>query len=357
MKRRPQNDGTIYKYRDGYRVQITIGYDENGKQVRKSRAAATMAAARELLRELQDTYSCSADIDEGILLSEWAKKCLETYIKPRVRPNTYSGYYYNAKKYIHENPLGRVRLGKFRAIQLQELLNGIAGSPHLKKQVRHIYHQVFRYAADNGIIKSNPIKNIVIPQIKGRDIESIEMPLTEIIENLQPYPMYHAAFMMIMYTGMRRSELLALNWADFNRVKRTLRVNKSCIIGEKNVPMLCDAKSEKSNRTICIPEVLCKIIDGYRDSAPFIAKQIINNNGKLFNPESFSRAISRRAGMDLRLHDLRHLYASFLVKHDVNMKIVQEQMGHNDYRVTMNTYAHLKHEEKVHAADIIGGMV
>ncbi|MFA6074620.1 MAG: tyrosine-type recombinase/integrase [Negativicutes bacterium] len=353
MRKRGNNEGSVTKRGDKYLVQITIGYDETGKQVKKSRVAATAAEAREVMRELQDTYSCSLNIDDMILLKDWAAKCLETYIKPRVRPNTYTGYFYNAKKYIVEHPLGRVRLGKFRAIQLQELLNDIPGSPHLKKQVRHIYHQIFRYAADNGIIQNNPIKNIIIPQIKGRDIESIDLPLGQITKALQAYPMYYTAFMILSYTGMRRSELLGLTWADFNRAKRTLRVNKAVIIGEHSQPVICDTKTNKSNRSICIPEELCKIIENYRDNSTVLNKQIIHNDGRLYNPGSFNKAISRRAGVHIRVHDLRHLYASFLVQNDVNMKIVQEQMGHNDYRVTMNTYAHLKQEAKIHAADVI----
>ena len=110
MRKRGNNEGSVTKRGDKYLVQITIGYDETGKQVKKSRVAATAAEAREIMRELQDTYSCSLNIDDMILLKDWATKCLETYIKPRVRPNTYSGYFYNAKKYIIENPgaLGQI---------------------------------------------------------------------------------------------------------------------------------------------------------------------------------------------------------------------------------------------------------
>lgn len=352
MKKRTNGDGSITKKRDKYMVQLTIGYDQDGKQLRKTRTAATLTEARAILRELVDKYENSADIDENITLGEWAAKCLEVYIKPRVRPNTYAGYLSFARNHLFNTSCGRTRLGKFKQIQLQELLNSTTGSAKLKKSICQLYKQLFNIAVENGVIGISPIRKIALPQLKRREFtEYSQEQLDEILDNLKPHRMFHIAFMIMLATGIRRSELLGLTWKDLNLVKGTISINKS-IINAPGGPQIADAKSEKSNRILYLPDMLLELLDDYRCETAVLSRFIIHNDGKIYNPSDFSVALRRRAKCKLRLHDLRHAFATRLLRNGVNIKIIQELLGHSDIRLTLDTYSHILDEEKKAAMDI-----
>ena len=357
MRKRGNNEGSISRHGDKFIVQMCIGYDEHGKLKRKSRSAASMVEARAILRELQDLYAAGANIDDNITLGEWATRCLEAYIKPRVRPNTYDGYEYICRCYLLRQPTARVKLFKFRELQLQELINQMEGGPRLKKYVYQFYKLIFNHAVENGVLPANPIKKISLPRQNKR--EYTEMPtdeLNEILAKLQPHPMFYLGYLIMLCTGMRRSELLGLTWADFNQLRRTLSINKAVIMS-RNKALLADTKSAQSNRLINIPQILCDLLEEQRLAQKVFTRHIIHNKGEIYNPRAFTRAISRRAGVDyLKSHDLRHSYATKLVREGVNIRIVQELLGHADIRLTLQTYSHVLDAEKQNAANVIANI-
>ncbi|MEI6286821.1 MAG: tyrosine-type recombinase/integrase [Bacillota bacterium] len=354
MRKRTNGDGSITKKRDKYMVQLTVGYDQDGRQIRKTRTADSLTDARLMLRELQDRYANSIDIDDTITLGEWAAKCLEVYIKPRVRANTYAGYLSIARNYMFKHACGRIKLGKFKQIQLQELVNNVTGSPKLKKSITQLYKQIFNIAVENGVLAVTPIRKIALPQIKRREfVEYSQEQLDDILNNLKPHPLFYIGFVIMLASGIRRSELLGLTWNDYNRAKGTISINKA-VIRAPGGPQIADCKSEKSNRILHLPQIILDELDEYRREAVVLSKFIIHNNGKIYEPADFSVALRRRANCHLRLHDLRHAFATRLLRNGVNIKIIQELLGHSDIRLTLDTYSHVLDEEKKAAMDIAG---
>ena len=354
MKKRGNNEGSISKCGNKFVVQLSIGYDEDGNHKRKSRVVDTMTEARAALRELQDRHASGLNIDDSITLGEWAAKCLEVYIKPRVRANTFAGYMSITRTHLFKNPCGRIRLGKFKQIQLQELINSIEGSAKLKKSVCQLYKQFFNIAVDNGVLPVSPIRKIALPQIKKREfIEYTPEQIENILINLKAFPMFHIGFILMLATGIRRSELLGLTWSDYNSKKKTISINKA-IISAPGGPQIADCKSDKSNRILHLPQVMLGDLDDYRREASVLSKFIINNKGKIYEPTDFSAALRRRAKQHLCVHDLRHAFASRLLRKGVNIKIIQELLGHSDIRLTLDTYSHVLEEEKIAAMDIAG---
>ena len=153
--------------------------------------------------------------------------------------------------------------------------------------------------------------------------------------------LYYTIFMMLFWTGMREGELLALTAADFNFSTQTISITKSYsrLNGQD---LIQKPKISKSIRTITIPPFLCSIVQTYMNSIYGLHK-----HDRLFpiTKHSILRYLhngSQKAGVKkIRVHDLRHSHASFLVDQGFSPLVIKERLGHENIKTTLNTYSHL----------------
>lgn len=218
------------------------------------------------------------------------------------------------------------------------------------RQINAYLRMLFRYAINYlGLQKSPVIGQICKPTVKQINYwtpEEYKLFSDNLKDNIELY----TAFEMLFYTGMRKGELLALTLKDIDFEKKTIRINKTLayISGEY---VAQSPKTVKSNRIIEAPDFLLEEIKAY------IAK--------LYCPESKQRLFMRsrvwlgqaitynceRLNMKrIRVHDLRHSHASLLINLGANPLMIAERLGHEDVKVTMNTYGHLFQS---HQKDII----
>ena len=176
------------------------------------------------------------------------------------------------------------------------------------------------------------------------------------------------------YYGLRRSEILGLNWdsIDFNNKTITIRRKITSITGTGTEEIRIDnqLKTESSVRTLpMIPHVECmlrerKMQEDYyskllksgfdRTYDGFVCR---DNFGKLITPkfvsDHFRHIIKKHKLKKLRFHDLRHSCASLLLANGVPMKAIQERLGHSTFNVTANFYSHLDYQSKLNSAETI----
>ncbi len=158
----------------------------------------------------------------------------------------------------------------------------------------------------------------------------------------------------MLYTGLRRSEALGLTWADVDldlcrlRVRQTLhRLSSGYVISPP--------KTRKSRRQVELPPSLALLLCNYRSEVetqwlllgkPLTDKDFVfaYPDGAPLDPSTvihiFARVV-RKAGLELRLHDLRHSFASLMLAAGVNAKAISQSMGHANIGITLDTYAHL----------------
>ena len=357
MKKRSRNEGSIYKEGERYIVSLSIGYDQDGKRIRKKFSAETKAEAVDILNKQRNRYNDNIELDDTITLGEWAQKCLEIYVAPRVRPLTLKTYESCARNYIYSLPVASTRLGKFRPIQLQAIINACLGAPRTKRLIFEVYRMIFNYAVKEGIIMRSPIQDIALPQRKKRETVIYDKQMiAAMLVKLEPYPMFRLAFLLILLTGIRRSEALGLSWKDVFLNENKIRISHAATIGKTGV-ILSDPKSEAAHREIIIPEYLTKELRAYRESSKKLEKFVIHNNGKLYHPTDFSAALNRRAEEKVRLHDLRHTFATHIVHCGANIKTLQTVLGHSDIRLTLDTYSHVMDTQKQEVANFAATMV
>ena len=167
---------------------------------------------------------------------------------------------------------------------------------------------------------------------------------------------YYVLFYTALFTGMRRSELLALRWQDVDFIYSQIYVNRSLHHLKDGSYVFTQPKSAKSRRTIALPPSAILTLKEHRDNAamdramlevPLTDNDLVFSTieGKPLRPNTITLAwqtTAAKAGVKvIRLHDARHTHASLMLKQGIHPKIVQERLGHATIAVTLDTYSHV----------------
>ena len=188
--------------------------------------------------------------------------------------------------------------------------------------IKHMFNKAveWRFLKHNQLLT---VKRFKEPpgRIRYLTEPEIEKLLSECVAYLKP------VVMVALYTGMRKSEILNLTWADVDLQNRVITIRKS-----KN----------NESRTLPFHETVYKALSKLQNGSRNGQAVFTYRDGKPLGGfrRSFETAV-RKAGIeDFKFHDLRHTFASRLVMAGVNIRTVQQLMGHKDIRMTMR-YSHL----------------
>ena len=316
--------------------------------------------------------------DNNITVSDWLQKWLEVYIVPTVSPTTLVGYKGMIRRYI--DPLiGHLQVQEMNALAVQIWVNKLkvspsSGEPLTAGTIKHTYH-VLRGAMDKavqaGLIHRSPCAGIQLP--KGEKKKPVIYDETQ-IQQLLDFARGTEMELIIdleLCMGMRRGELLGLQWQDVNWEKNQIHIIRSRVaVDGKSV--VKQPKTESGTRTLDVPEILMKKLKSYKvkcmEQKIRVGRRlleedfiIVHPDGKPIYPEYVSQMftkLQKRANLPkCRFHDLRHLCASIMVKQGVEVKVAQERLGHKDITTTMNIYAHVLPGSAKEAAEKIGQLV
>jgi integrase len=162
--------------------------------------------------------------------------------------------------------------------------------------------------------------------------------------------------LVVLTTGMRRGELLALRWADVILEKGTLFVNKTVDYIPHYGYVENGPKSKSGRRIIKVAAFVVEILKVHREKqqvlkakagSRWVEKDLVfcGLTGDYFNPNYLLRLFKKvlaEAGLPhMRFHDLRHSAATILLAMGIHPKVVQELLGHSSFLITMNLYGHV----------------
>lgn len=180
---------------------------------------------------------------------------------------------------------------------------------------------------------------------------------------------YYVLFNVLYFAGLRRGEAYALRWTDYDSLKRTLHIKKSICQKLKGVRNFeTSPKTKSSIRKIKIPKRLCDVLDEhlkrYEEDVYLFDKKsdIWYINGGLeplrdTTVDKYFNAQTEKLDLEqIRIHDLRHSFASLLINGGVNIKIISEMMGHSSVDITWNRYGHLYPNAQDKATDYIDSL-
>ena len=359
----------------GKRYRPTV-YDKSEKQARLKLKA--------LEREHND--SVNSKLDNRITVSGWLEAWFRDFQSGKLRIKSSERQELCIQRHI--NPyIGDIKLLKLTTEDIQRLYRTLsisgkrAGGGLSAQSIRHVHNTLsnaLRKAEEVGRIKRNPITGTEPPSLRSK--KSTVNFMTEehtkvFLETAKSMNNRHyTAFLTGFSTGLRRGELLGLLWSDINLDKGCATIRQSLVTSNRLGPIFEVPKTEGSNRTIPLSKDVCEelrklkvlqnkeelaawkkaekdaailgtVADGsaYYTNSGLVFRQ---ENGQRVDPRSFSRSfknILKHANISssFRVHDMRHTFASTMIRRGVDIKRIQAILGHASPEITLATYSHL----------------
>ena len=360
--------GHIRKRGDNYQLVVSVGWDHTaGKyQYRRETIRGTKRDADKRLAELlhqlnTGTYITPGKTTFGDYLAQW----LKDYARPNLSPRTAEGYESIIR--VHLQPaLGSIPLTEIRPEHLQhyysEKLSGGrydgtgALSPTTVSHHHTLLHRALRQALQWQLIGRNPADAITPPRPARTEMHTLsEDDLFRFLDAARETP-YYALFYLALFTGMRRSELLALRWSDVDLLLCQLYVTRSLHHLRTGELVFRAPKTAKGRRMVSLSPSTAQVLQEHRDrqasqramlGAPLRDDDLVfsDHEGRPLLPDTVSNAwrrLAKRTGLQgIRLHDGRHTHASLMLKQGVHPKVVQERLGHATISTTLDLYSHV----------------
>jgi integrase len=323
---------------------------------------ATKREAQKALREALSRVDLGTFVaPQRTTVAEYLDQWLET-IKPSVRATTHAGYQRNVTKV--KGGLGHVRLGDVRPVMIERLYaelaasGGRGGNPLSAKSVVNVHlclGKAFADAERLGMLASNPVRRVRPPRWQSPEMRVWSAEQTQAFLDVSRDHRLHAAFVLLATTGMRRGEVVGLRWDDVHLEGLRLQVRHSVTTAENKI-VVDGPKTRRSRRSIALDDDTVAALRRHRRRQAeerLVAGELWRDEGLVFpdelgallHPDAVSRAfraLLRRAELPpIRLHDLRHGWASLALEAGVHPKVVSERLGHSTVGITLDTYSHV----------------
>jgi integrase len=370
--------------KDSWLLVVPLGYDQHGKKIRKTktiRASGKREAEKELAKFVVEVESGAYIAPEKMKLSSFVEEWEKSYAIEQLETNTLKTYRFMLKNHILPN-LGHLHLNQIKTIQINSFLqqadrkDGKEGdlSANSRLYIYNVLNSIFGRAVDWNVLKESPMNGVIRPKLTKKKHEIYdEEDLYLLLEALQDEPSHWKVFVQFaLETGLRRGELLALTWDKVNFEKKTITVSESLIYD--NGTVIKGTKNVSSNRKISLrSEFMTTLKNFYLETKKrkmslgerWEEKErfyIFANweNGKALYPSTptnwLRKFITRHDLKPLRLHDLRHLHATWLILNGVPLKVVSERLGHSNISTTSDIYGHVLPSADQAAAETLDSM-
>lgn len=324
-----------------------------------SRYGKTRAEVQQKIEELKRNINL-AELGPALTVEAWINRWLRDYVAVECKPTTLVNYQTIANKHIIP-AIGTKKISRLKAADVQRLIREKINelSPRTVNLIHHVIRAALNQAVKNKLVHDNVALNVSKPRVPRREMKTLSADDVKRLEELAPalrserlYP----AFILLIYTGLRRGELLGLKWSDIDFDTGTLTVVRS-LAKTKGGLILQDTKTATSNRRVPLSQTALAILkkhkaaqaqekllygDKYNDQGLVFARE----NGLPIYPDTLRKVLLRildKAGLPhVRVHDLRHTFATLLLEAGENPKVVAELMGHANIGMTLGKYSHVR---------------
>jgi len=353
--------------KDSYSCRVAIGKDSTGKyRFHSETVRGTKKDAEKHLSEMLSRQDNGTFIKPTkITVSEYLERWLNEYVKPNLGPRTYEGYESIVRCHLIPD-LGHIRLMQLNPQHLQKYyakqITGIrrdrkdALTPTTVSHHHTCLHCALKIAVRGGLLIRNPADAVTPPRPLHTEMHTMnEEDLQTFLETVKTTP-YYTLFYTSLFTGVRRSELLALRWTDVDLFLCQISVTQTLHHLQDGNLVFRPTKTAKGRRMIALSPSLALVLKEHREKQrlerimvgrPFKEDDFVfcTPEGRPLLPDTISnvwRKMVKRAGLKhFRLHDARHTHASLLLKQGVHPKVVQERLGHATISTTLDLYSHV----------------
>lgn len=336
--------------KDYYRVVRVIGHKNNGTPIKKQFYGKGIKEATEKAEKYMNDLK-NGFIDNNFTINVLLPKWLFDVKKNTIKASTFESYYGTYKTFIENNTLSNICIKDIRSFKLQQFYNGL--SPNNAKKVYKLLNQFFKYAESQSYIYKNPNMSITLQKCKN-DVEEIIynkqtkfnyfskeeiLELLEIFKNTQ----YYNVIKFALGTGMRKGEILGLQWDDIDLVNKNIYVRHNLsyianITQDNNrtyTNVLQTPKSKNAVRIIPMSDTIIELLNSIQHISSFV---FCTDKCNHFDVKWFGRAwknnLKNTKFKDKKFHDLRHTFATLLLSNGADLITTKELLGHSSVKIT-----------------------
>lgn len=389
--RQDQRSGTW-----SYTVDITQT-GERRRQMRK-RGFPTRRAAQAALTKVLRDLDTGAHVDPSRLtLAHYIDQQWLPNARMRLRPSTLHSYQRNLRLHVlptlGQTPLQRLTGSQLTALYAHLLDDGLADRSKVRdgntglsvRTVRYIHTiigSILKSAVKARLLNHNPADQAEPPRLSAA-ADGTRAARTWTGQQLGDFldatrcSREHALWHLLATTGLRRGEALGLAWANVDLDAARITIVRTLIDihdTDDDRPVWSDPKTASGRRSVALDPGTVNILrahkavraqdrlvigtTGHADVDDLVFARA---DGRPYHPERLSRAFKaqvRAAGLpDIRLHDLRHTWATLALQAGIPAKIVQDRLGHSTVAITLNIYSHVTPQLQSDAASTVAALI
>ena len=284
-----------------------------------------------------------------------------------MKPTTYQ----NTKNYLNaiiEHHFKDIRIESMSVVKMQKIVIELSKKYVTYLNYLSIINRIFKYAVHLDIVQTNPVDRIIRPKQQKPRKEKIALTKKELNKFLtlakkDARPVQYTAWHTLAYTGLRRGELLGLEWSDIDFKNKTISVSKTLVTINGKLSTQ-SPKTKRSTRTISLDDSTVQILKDWKLEQKKIffkhgikSKKIVitNTKGGYFDFAHFRDELKYFLGKhklkQFSVHSLRHTHASLLFEAGIEPKTISDRLGHSNIQTTLDMYTHLNDKQRSDVAD------
>ncbi len=360
-----------------YRFTVSVGFDGNGKHIRKTMTfkvpeGTAPTKAEKMVKEAYTEFSnkCKGmkSLNENMRFKELVEIYFKIYAPNELKPATSYNYDKDLKR--HMLPVfGNKKLKDIMTEDISTFLTNLNLSGETTRKMKTILSSVFSFGVRQGYIKTNPCVNSIYKKEKGLKKVNYynKQQCKQLMELTNGYSKFNYIIQFLLFTGLRCGECLGLRWCDVDFENDIISINNTLTYANKEW-FLTQPKTVKSIRVLKLSTYAKQLLLKHKEEQDKEKSKVGNAwlhsemvftsctgnfyDRSLLNTQ-FRRFLKKNEMPKLTIHGLRHSNASLMINNGFDVKIVSEHLGHCNVSITADIYSHIFEEYKAKVAQAI----
>ncbi len=340
---------------------------------RGRRKAKCVGTSRELAEQIRRQLEAKLVLGDLAFLAEpaeltlqqYSQRWLKQYAEVELKSSTADCYAQFLRLYLLPR-FGQLRVTAIQRSQVKDFLGELSAKGELSRNTLRLIlctlRVILNHAVEDGILEHNPAQKLGRftrtdkPKHQAEAMTRVESEAF-LVSAMELSPAVYPLFLMALRAGLRKGELIAIQWGDIQfgsseeDPNRYILVQHNCVYGKFTTP-----KSKKSRRVDLSRElrrVLLEVrdrrmLEAFMNGKTSIADELVfpSKAGTVLDPSNlfhyhFLPCLEHAGLRRFRFHDLRHTFGSLLIQDGASLAYVKDQMGHSSIQITVDTYGHL----------------